>query len=371
MKVVYKTCNFAPKQKNMKQHTIDILNKWLELKPKRDAVKSQLARKFAIEFNYNSNHIEGNTLTYGQTEILLLFGKVVGEAKMFDLEEMKAHNIALKMVLEEASTDNPLTETFIRQVHKTLLREDYEVYRNLPGGVPTSYTVHAGCYKTRPNSVITPSGERFEYASPEETPMLMADLMEWYHNEEAKNELSPLELAAMFHYRYIRIHPFEDGNGRIARLIMNFILARHNYPLVVVPAKAKSQYLDALSSVDAKVGAKPSDGVNASLEEVKPFVDYLERLMVIEMQTDIIVSEGIGNQWWYNGGWVNFNNQNVIEIINLLIQKPSLSISELAEILGINRSAVQKHIKSLQEKGYIMRSGSRKTGEWQVLLTKL
>ena len=57
----------------MKQHTIDILNKWLELKPKRDAVKSQLARKFAIEFNYNSNHIEGNTLTYGQTEILLLF----------------------------------------------------------------------------------------------------------------------------------------------------------------------------------------------------------------------------------------------------------------------------------------------------------
>ena len=201
----------------MKQHTIDILKKWLELKPKRDLVKSQLAKKFAIEFNYNSNHIEGNTLTYGQTEILLLFGRVIGEAKMFDLEEMKAHNIALKMVLEEASTDNPLTETFIRQVHKTLLREDYEAYRNLPGGITTSYTVHAGCYKTRPNSVITPSGERFEYASPEETPMLMADLMEWYHNEETKNELSPLELAAMFHYRYIRIHPFEDGNGRIAR----------------------------------------------------------------------------------------------------------------------------------------------------------
>lgn len=323
----------------MKQHTIDILKKWLELKPKRDLVKSQLAKKFAIEFNYNSNHIEGNTLTYGQTEILLLFGRVIGEAKMFDLEEMKAHNIALKMVLEEASTDNPLTETFIRQVHKTLLRED--------------------------------SGERFEYASPEETPMLMADLMEWYHNEETKTELSPLELAAMFHYRYIRIHPFEDGNGRIARLLMNFILARHNYPLVVVPTKTKSQYLDALSSVDSKVGKIPSDGANASLEEVKPFVDYLERLMVVEMQTDIVVSEGAGNQWWYNGGWVNFNNQNAIEIINLLIQKPSLSISELAEMLGINRSAVQKHMKSLQEKGYIIRSGSRKTGKWQVLLTKL
>lgn len=191
----------------MKQLTIDILNRWRELKPQRDAVKDQLAQKFSIEFNYNSNHIEGNTLTYGQTEILLLFGKVIGEAKMFDLEEMKAHNVGLKMVLAEASTDNPLTETFIRQTHKILLREDYEVYRNLPGGVTTSYIVHAGCYKTRPNSVITPSGERFEYASPEETPGLMADLVKWYQEEEVKGELNPLELAALFHYRYIRIHP--------------------------------------------------------------------------------------------------------------------------------------------------------------------
>ncbi|MCD8237260.1 MAG: hypothetical protein LUD00_11585 [Prevotellaceae bacterium] len=117
----------------MKQHTIDLLNRWRELKPQRDAVKDWLSRKFSIEFNYNSNHIEGNTLTYGQTEILLLFGRVVGEAKMFDLEEMKAHNVGLKMVLSEASADNPLTETFIRQTHKILLREDYEVYRNLPG----------------------------------------------------------------------------------------------------------------------------------------------------------------------------------------------------------------------------------------------
>jgi len=105
---------------------------------------------------------------------------------MFDLEEMKAHNVVLKMVLAEAKTGNPLTETFIRQTHNILLREDYEVYRNLPGGVTTSYTVHAGCYKTRPNSVITPTGEQFEYASPEEAPSLMADLVRWYQEEEAK-----------------------------------------------------------------------------------------------------------------------------------------------------------------------------------------
>ena len=69
-----------------------------------------------MRFNYNSNHIEGNTLTYGQTEVLLLLGEVIGSAKMKDLEEMKAHNICLNMVEQEALTDEPLTETFIRQV---------------------------------------------------------------------------------------------------------------------------------------------------------------------------------------------------------------------------------------------------------------
>ena len=84
---------------------------------------------------------------------------------------MKAHNVGLKMMIEEAhNQDFQLSETFIRQLHNTLLREDYKVYRESSSGVTTSYTVHAGQYKTRPNSVITATGERFEYASPEETP---------------------------------------------------------------------------------------------------------------------------------------------------------------------------------------------------------
>ena len=85
-----------------------------------------------------------------------------------------------------------------------MLREDYTVYRQLPGGETTSYVVHAGCYKTRPNSVITPTGERFEYASPEETSALMADLVNWYNSVATEGKLTPVELAAMFHYRYIR-----------------------------------------------------------------------------------------------------------------------------------------------------------------------
>lgn len=354
----------------MKQLTLDILHYWQQLKPEREAVKDRLAQKFSLEFNYNSNHIEGNTLTYGQTEILLLFGKVVGEAKMFDLEEMKAHNVGLKMVLAEARGNNPLTETFIRQTHKILLREDYEVYRNLPGGITTSYTVHAGCYKSRPNSVITQTGERFEYASPEETPGLMTDLVKWYQEEESKGELNPLELAALFHYRYIRIHPFEDGNGRIARLMMNFILARHEYPLIVVPTKTKRLYLEALRKVDDLVGKIPADGAQASLKQVTAFVDYLERLLVVEMQMDTAIARGNSGQWWYDGGWVNFNNPTIVEIINLLIETPTLTVPQLADRIGVNPSAIQKHLKYLKDKGYMMRIGSNKTGKRQILLKK-
>lgn len=143
---------------------------WRNLQPLSEKDRERLSRRFTVDFNYNSNHIEGNTLTYGQTEILLLFGKVIGEADVRDVQAMAASNVGLRMMSEEAGLKGiPLTQNFIRTLHKTLLREDYTVYRNLSGGVQTSYVIHAGLYKTRPNSVITRYGNRFEYASPEET----------------------------------------------------------------------------------------------------------------------------------------------------------------------------------------------------------
>jgi len=274
-------------------HIDQLYNEWLKLQPLKPEDKNRLDRKFMLEFNYNSNHIEGNTLTYGQTELLLMFGKVVDEANMKDLEEMKAHNVCLKMVQEEAADkDHPLTETFIRQLHHTLLREDYTMYRQLPDGTATSYVIHAGVYKTRPNSVITVTGERFEYASPEETSALMTDLVEWYNIEEQKTELSPIELAAVFHYRYIRIHPFEDGNGRIARLLVNYILTRHRYPMIVVKSKDKDRYLTALNRCDVQVGSTPSVGAYATPKQLVPFIEYMTQCLEDALTVCIKAAKG-------------------------------------------------------------------------------
>lgn len=270
-----------------------LYKEWQSLQPLKENDQTRLDRKFMLEFNYNSNHIEGNTLTYGQTEMLLLFGKVVENADMKDLEEMKASNVGLKMIKEMAvDKEQPLTEYFIRTLHQTLLREDYTVYRQLPDGTNTSYAVHAGRYKTRPNSVITATGERFEYASPEETPALMTDLLQWYNEVEAKGDLSPLELASLFHYRYIRIHPFEDGNGRISRLIVNYILYRHGYPMIVVKSADKSNYLTALNRCDVAVGPVPSDGAHAELSQIAPFVVYMRKCLERALYISIKAAKG-------------------------------------------------------------------------------
>ncbi len=347
----------------------EIMRRWTALQPLSDRDKELLSRRFTIDFNYNSNHIEGNTLTYGQTEILLLFGKIIGEADVKDVEEMTASNVGLKMMAEEAGLkDVPLTQNFIRTLHKTLLRDDYIVYRNLPGGQITSYIIHAGQYKTRPNSVITRYGDRFEYASPEETPALMADLVDWYNKAEKAGTLSPIELAAIFHYRYIRIHPFEDGNGRIARLMVNYILSRHGYPMIVVRSRKKNEYLEALHKADMTVGVAPSLGAHASKRDMQPFLTYFKRLFIEEITYNIrFLTERGENVWWFDGKRINFRSDTTSKLLNLIYASPEITISELSDEIGISVAAINKQLKQLTVKGYIQRA--EKDGSWRVIIT--
>lgn len=346
-----------------------IMSEWNALQPFSDRDREMLSRRFTIDFNYNSNHIEGNTLTYGQTEILLLFGKIVGEADVRDVHEMTASNVGLKMMKEEAQLkETPLTQHFIRTLHKTLLREDYTVYRNLPGDVQTSYVIHAGQYKTRPNSVITRYGDRFEYATPEETPALMSDLVDWYNDAERSGKFTPIELAAIFHYRYIRIHPFEDGNGRIARLMVNYILARHDYPMIVVRSRKKKEYLEALHRTDLTVGAAPSLGAHASKRDIQQFLTYFTNLFIDEVSYDIhFLTERGDNVWWFDGERVKFRSATTSVILNRMYEQPNSTIPQLAEAAGISLTAVNKQLRLLTEKGYIART--EKDNSWRLIIT--
>jgi Fic family protein len=229
--------------------------------------------------------------------------------------------------------------------------------------------IHAGQYKTRPNSVITRYGTRFDYASPEETPILMRDLVDWYNKAEQEGVLSPVELAALFHYRYIRIHPFEDGNGRIARLMVNFILSRHNYPMIVVRSRNKNEYLEALHQTDLELGPIPSDGAYADIKNIRPFLKYFNNLVANEVYNDVLfVSEKNENVWWYDGERILFRTSNYTKILNAMLSQPSLTLAGMKEITGISINSIQKLLCQLIQKKYVERG--EKEGSWRVFLTQ-
>ena len=107
--------------------TADKLYKeWRAAQPVKPELQRRIDKSFMVDFSYNSNHLEGNALTYGQARLLLLFGKVKGEALMRDYEEMKAHNVGLEMVkIEALDRKRPLLESFIRALNKTILAGDF------------------------------------------------------------------------------------------------------------------------------------------------------------------------------------------------------------------------------------------------------
>lgn len=221
------------------------------LKPFTESQQSIVDKKIRLEFNYNSNHIEGNTLTYAETELLLLFDETLGNHTLREYEEMKASDVAFKMVQDLAKNkEHELTETFIKELNKIILVKPYWKEAVTPNREYTKRKISIGDYKKEPNSVIQENGEIFHYASPLETPALMGDLINWLRIEESSSKLHPVEIAAELHYKFVRIHPFDDGNGRISRLLMNYILLKNGFPPIIIKSSDKRRYLKSLHQAD-------------------------------------------------------------------------------------------------------------------------
>ena len=259
---------------------IELFEKELKgLLPMKPEYRQRLDKKIRLEFNYNSNHIEGNTLTYGETELLLIFGKTTGNHDIREYDEMKAHDAAFELIHEWA-TDNerPLTEMALKNLHKILLVEPFWKEALTPDGQPTRRLIKVGDYKEQPNSVRLQTGEMFHYASPAETPIKTGELVEWYRNEEEKKELHPVVLAALLHYKFVLIHPFDDGNGRISRLLMNYVLLKHNLPPVIVKSADKRNYLFALNQADTG--------------DINAFLSYIAEQLIWSLELYIKAAKG-------------------------------------------------------------------------------
>jgi Fic family protein len=217
-------------------------------------------------------------LTYGETKALLLFGITAQGKPLKDHFEIIGHNEALEWVLDIIKDERPINENFIRELHKLILKEPYQVDAMTADGQATKKWIKIGEYKTLPNHVKTKTGAMFFFASPEETPAKMQELLEWYRAEAEKADVNPIILAATFHYKFICIHPFDDGNGRTVRILMNFILMQFGYPPVIIRTEEKRDYLSVLEQADAGM--------------IEPFIDFIAKNMVHSLEIMLKAANG-------------------------------------------------------------------------------
>ena len=219
------------------------------LRPLLPTVLAQVEQKLRLEANYHSNAIEGNTLSLGETRSLILHGLTARGKPMRDHLDIEGHDAAVKAIEDAIRNDYALNEVFIRNLHKMLLKEPYEADAVTPDGRWVKRTISIGDYKTTPNNVKTSTGETYYFTPPEQVKPAMSDLIDWYRAKEREVE-HPMIIAATFHYRFVRIHPFDDGNGRMARLLMNMILIKHGYTVALVRMDEREEYLRELEQVD-------------------------------------------------------------------------------------------------------------------------
>lgn len=189
-----------------------------------------------MSFIFNTNAIEGNSLTYEETDSVLR-GKFPPKARKKDIQEVKNMKKCVDFLFDY---DGAINEPMVLKLH----------FIELPGVLPD-----AGKYRT----VNVRVGNYFPPVF-QEVPGKMEKFFEWYR--KAVKATCPFELAALTHLKFVRIHPFRDGNGRMSRLLMNFVLLRNGYPLLNIFDAEKILYYLVLKKVDFS-------------KREKPFVDYL------------------------------------------------------------------------------------------------
>ncbi|MDP4143337.1 MAG: Fic family protein [Bacillota bacterium] len=218
----------------------------------RSAVEN-LKKYFDLELTYNSNAIEGNTLTITETKVILEDGLTIGKGKSLrEHLEVINHKEAIDYIDDIVSKNIDISERVIKDLHYIILK--------------SIDNKNAGEYR---QSNVLISGSQHKPVEHYLVKERMQELIDWYNKNQ--DILHPIELAAEFHFRYVYIHPFIDGNGRTARLLMNLILMRNGYPLTVVKTENRDEYMKALEK--ASIGGKLDDFIYIIKDAVDKSLD--------------------------------------------------------------------------------------------------
>jgi Fic family protein len=200
-------------------------------RPLSPEIVRKLNEQFSLEWTYNSNAIEGNTLTLQETMLVINQGITIGNKTLREHFEAINHQESIQFLYDWVQKKEELTDAVLLQLHKIILKNIDEN--------------EAGHYR-RSNVIIL--GARHIPPQAAKVPALMDAFFQWYYAN--KHILSAAELAAWVHYKLVYIHPFIDGNGRTARLLMNLILIQQGYPPAVILRLDRKKYMSALNEAN-------------------------------------------------------------------------------------------------------------------------
>ena len=211
---------------------IGIFKKFFKLeRPLNEGVLKKLESSLKTNFIYNSNAIEGNTLTLKETDIILQYGVTVKGKSLKEHEEVKGQEYAINFLKEIIKRNETLSLRLIREFHSLVLNDDIE---------------NRGKFKQSNNEILGAGFETTPYYLVEEK---LTELIEKYNSNKVDNLVTKV---SHFHADFEKIHPFIDGNGRTGRLLLNLELMKNGYPITVIRNEEREEYYTALETAQVK-----------------------------------------------------------------------------------------------------------------------
>lgn len=306
--------------------------RWEALKNLAPERLNKLRKVATIESIGSSTRIEGAKLSDAQVETLLSDIKMKSFQSR-DEQEVAGYAEAMDLVFQ-AWEDMPITENHIRQLHQTLLRHSTKDQR------------HRGDYKTLDNHVVAfgPGGEElgvvFVTTSPFDTPREMEALVAWVQKAVREEAFHPLLIVGIFIVKFLAIHPFQDGNGRLSRVLTTLMLLRAGYAYVPyaslesVVEENKSQYYNALRRTQKTLDSEP---------DLEPWIGFF--LRALKKQTNIL-EERIEDE---KEAQITTEEMHPLseEILRLFDDAKRLTVSEIVELTNANRNTVKVRLREL------------------------
>lgn len=287
-------------------------------RPLDKAIVNRLREQFLVEWTYNSNAIEGNTLTLQETELVLRNGITVGNKSLNEHFEVINHKAGIDFIYKAIQKKVKFSKTFILNLHELILTKINDE--------------NAGVFRRTQVRIL---GSRHIPPNPLKINSLIEEMVSWYYENYSK--LSVPELAAWIHFKFVHIHPFIDGNGRTARLIMNLVLIQHGYPPAVILYLDRKKYYRVLREAD-----------NGKMDSYMDFIGRaIERSLIIYLQAVTPVKPNSKQ------GYITLNEATKycdysMEYLSLLARRGKLPAVKLNRNWMTTREAIENYIQELK-----------------------